>query len=281
MGAKCEVPSLLTCGMEQLVARVAHNHEVAGSIPVPATMKEKEKDLELYIADALMRRPYGFVVNGQRMFLYPVTLGKMYLLQRYIEQLDINMENLQRDVSLEALRLVNAKKDICLSIISFHTFDTQWELFDMSIILERKALLDKELSVEDIAALMIIILTSERTSLFKHHLGIDKEQERMNTVMSVKTKGDKNNFSFGGKSVFGVLLDTACERYGWTKEYVVWGIDYASLQLMLADKVTSIYCTDEELKKLPKWVRNTGKEEQVNGDDRDAVLKAIKSESWV
>ena len=41
---------------------------------------------------------------------------------------------------------------------------------------------------------------------------------------------------FGGKTIWGTLIDAACERYGWTFDYVVWGISYNNLTLMLKDK---------------------------------------------
>jgi hypothetical protein len=101
---------------------------------------------------------------------------------------------------------------------------------------------------------MIIVLTNEKIGLFVKHLGIDREQERMRKVMAVKNS--KNNISFGGKSYYGSLIDAACERYGWTMEYVVWGISYTNLRMLLADKVSSIYISDDELKKLPASALN-------------------------
>ena len=246
--------------MEKLVSRHAHNVKFAGSSPAPATMIDEKKDIEQYFADAIMERPYGFSVSGQHFFLYPVTLGKLYLLQRQLENIEINAELIQKDVSLEALRLAKEKKDECLMIICYHTCKTKEEVFDTLLIEERKDLFEKELSYEDIAALMIIVLTSDKTNLFIHHFGIDKEQDRMNTVNRIKNEGSKNNLVFGGKTQYGTLIDMACERYGWTKQYVVWGIDYTSLRLMLADKVNSMYVTDDEYKKLPASVKNANED---------------------
>lgn len=242
-------------GMVKMASRWVHIPESAGSSPAAATMK-KDKDIEQYIADAVMERPYGFSVNDMHFYLYPVTLGKMYLLQRQVDSLEINDKILNADVSMEALRLVRNKREQCLTIICYHTCRTPEELFDPFFINERKNLFDKEMSEEDIAALMLIVLTSDKTKMFITHLGIDKEKDRLAMVMKVKNKGNKNNLTFGGKSIFGSMIDAACERYGWTKRYVVWEIDYTSLKLMLDDKVSSVYCTDDEMKKLPASVRH-------------------------
>lgn len=59
-----------------------------------------------------------------------------------------------------------------------------------------------------------------------------------------------HNKTFGGKTIYGLLIDAACKNYGWTKEYAVWGIDVISLRLMLADSINSVYLSDEDLKHL-------------------------------
>lgn len=237
-----------------MVARQGHSLEVGGSSPSPATMY-KDKDIEQFIADAVMARPYSFSVGEEHFNLYPVTLGKMFLLQRQTENLGIDEKALQYDIALEALRLVKSKKDECLTIICYHTCKDKNEVFDNVLISKRKEVFKENLSDEDIAALMITVLTSDKTSLFTKHLGIDVENDRLNAVMKIKKQNDKNNIGFGGLSVFGSIIDVACERYGWTKDYVVWGIDYTSLRLMLADKVNSVYCSDEELTQIPANIR--------------------------
>ncbi len=264
--------------MEQKVARYAHNVEVAGSIPAPVTMNDEKKDIEQYLADTIMGRPYGFSVGEQHFFLYPVTLGKMYVLQRQIEALQINQQNIQRDVSIEALRLVKEKKEECLTIICYHTCKTPQELFDNALISDRINTFEKELSEEDIAALMIMILTTDKTNIFIKYLGIDKEQDRMSAIVRIKERGNKNNITFGGKSVYGTLIDVACERYGWTKEYVVWGIDYTSLRLMLADKINSMYLTDDDLKKIPRHLLISSAS-TVKADD-PKNREVIKNMNW-
>jgi len=241
-------------------------------------MEEDKKDIEQYVAYTLMGRPYGFSVGDRHFALHPVTLGKMYLLQPCIDSLGIDPQNVQRNLPMEALRLAGEKKDACLTIICYHTCKTKDEVEDTAMLAERKALFERELSEEDIAALMIILLSSDRTAVIMKHFGIDKEQDRLAEVLRIKARDDKNNLTFGGKSVFGSLIDTACERYGWTKDYVVWGIDYTSLRLMLADKVNSIYCTDEEMKRIPARFRYNS-DAILNADGRQA-MELIRQMSW-
>ena len=238
-------------------------------------MKQDAKEIEQYVADTIMERPYGFSVDDEHFYLYPVTLGKMYLLQRHLESLEINQQNIQTDVSMEALRLAKEKKDECLNIICFHTCRTKDEIFDAMLIANRTALFKSELSEEDIAALMIMVLTTDKTNLFIKHYGIDKEQDDMRKVMEVKNRSDKNSFTFGGHTVYGSFIHPLLEL-GMTWDEIVWERSYTNLRLLLADKVNSIYVTDDERKKI----RISKDRNRVNGDNKKAILQAIQSETW-
>ena len=61
---------------------------------------------------------------------------------------------------------------------------------------------------------------------------------------------------------------------------MVWGIDYPTLRMALSDRVTSVYVSDEEWKRIPLWAKQKEDEERINGDDAKAVREAIKSQSW-
>lgn len=199
----------------------------------------------------------------------------MFLISRQIENLEINRQILMLNPSLEAVRLVREKKDVCLVIVAYYTCKDKYELFSQELIEERTELFGRELSDEDLATLMIAVLTNDKTETFIKHLGIDREQERMRKVMAVKKS--KNSINFGGKSYYGTLIDAACERYGWTMEYVVWGISYTNLRLLLADKVSSVYVSDDELKKLPASVLNSN--DAIKADSGEGK-ELIRSMDW-
>ena len=240
-------------------------------------MENEKREIEQFAADVIMGRPYGFSVGGKHFYLYPMTLGKMLMTHNILESLSINQKNVEANVTLEALRLAKEKKEECLTYICMNTCKDKEELFDTVFVSKRTECFRKELSVEDIAALMIILLSSDRTSVFMHHYGIDKEHDRLSTVMRVKEKENKNTLTFGGKSLFGSFIDVACERYGWTKQYVVWEIDYTSLRMMLADKINSVYLSDDEMKKLPADVRSAN-EEVIKPTKENMEL--IKNMDW-
>ncbi len=213
---------------------------------------EDMKENELYeynIADMVMEKPLEFYIENERFCIYPVTLGKSYLLQRLIQSLDINKENIELNPFLEALRLCENKSDTVSRIIAYYTTKTKEKLFNECYINERASYFQSNVDIADMAKLLLYVLTSDNVDSSIKYLGLDKEREDQRKVLKVKSKGS-NVISFGGKSMYGTLIDAACERYGWTFDYVVWGISYANLRMLMADMITTISLTDEEKKKV-------------------------------
>ena len=235
---------------------------------------DKEKQLELDIADTIIDRPKGFSVGRRHFYLYPVTLGKVYLQKRIIENLEINKELIQTNPYAEALRLIETKKEDCCLLIAYHTLQTKDDVLSNRKVTIRKNIFMREMDNEDIATLILACLMYDKTLLFIQYFGIDKEQERMSEV--IKAKDNKNSFSFGGKSIYGTIIDAACERYKWTYDYVVWGISYTNLQMLLKDYVKSVYLTDDEMKSA--HLNNTSA--MIDGNDKDAVMNTIKNMNW-
>ena len=147
------------------------------------------------------------------------------------------------------------------------------KLFDYDFVQERCNFFYKEIDNDSMAQLLVMVLSEGDISAYIKHLGIDKEKEWQAKAM--RAKKDNNSLTFGGKSIYGTLIDTACQRYGWTFEYVVWGISYANLQLLLADSVTSIYLSDEERKRV-----NIPQDRDIINADDPANMAKIKAMKW-
>ena len=107
----------------------------------------------------------------------------------------------------------------------------------------------------------MLILTGDNVESYISYFGIDKERSERKRIASVKK--DNVGLTFGGNSIYGTLIDFACQRYGWTMNYVVWGISYANLKMLLADAITTICLTAEERKKLNIF----DNKEHINADD--------------
>lgn len=225
-------------------------------------------NIEQSIADTIIERPHGFKVGSRSFYLYPVTLGKTYLLGRLIESLEVNHEIMQFNPYMEALRLAESKKSEVLRIIAYHTAKTREEVFDNDLILERIEYFEKNLDNEDIAQLLIVLFTETSVDEYIKHFRLDKEKEDMNKVLRCKNDS-KGSYSFGGKSIYGSMIDYLAQRYGWTMEYIIWGISFKNIQMLLADMVTTIHLTDEEAKRC----RVSTDRNFINGDDMGNIDK--------
>ena len=89
-------------------------------------MSDKTNHIEMNIDDALIEKPHCFALEaegkGERhFFLYPVTLGKLHLLKRHTDNLDINLKNFERLPFHESLRIVKKQRDEVCRIITYHT----------------------------------------------------------------------------------------------------------------------------------------------------------------
>ena len=152
------------------------------------------------------------------------------------------------------------------------TCETKAQCYDAAYI---KSLMEdlSDATNEDIATLLIYITTNDHSAEIRKHYGIDEESEGLNAVLRVKS--DKSSMSFGGKTILGALIDPACERYGWTVDYVVWGISYATWRLLMADKVNTVYLTDDERKKIPGRVLHKDEDVIVASKKTMATIKAM------
>ena len=210
------------------------------------------KEIEYDIADVVIGRPHGFMVGRKHFYLYPITLAKMYLLKRQIDGLHIDQTILNVNPFLEAMRLVNNDKEACCQIIAYHTApNTYKDLFDNRSITIRKNYFVKEMDDDALASLLIMVLTGDKTDQIIKELGLDKERQRLNKVMEVKKKHDKNTVYFNGLGIFGTFIGQLKEM-GYTDNEILYEKGYSYLRLMLADKVVTLHLTDEEKSEIPE-----------------------------
>jgi len=210
------------------------------------------KDIVYNLEDVIIGRPHPFTLGGRQFYLYPVTLAKMFLLHRQVERLGINRALLNTSPYVEAMRLANHSRDVCCQILAYHTApNTYNDLYDIEKFNERKEFFMNEMESEDMATLLINLLSTDKTEQFIKHLGLDKERERLAKVMEIKDKnGSGTNITFNGVSVMGAFIQPLMEM-GFTDNEILFEKGYTYLRLRLADKVTSIYLTEDERQNVP------------------------------
>lgn len=230
-----------------------------------------DKQIEMNLSDAIIEKPVWFGVGKRRYGIYPPTLGKVQILKNLYLGLDLDDRLLLVNPLAEAMRISRASPDIVCRIIAYSTFNEKSSIMDTEKVFQRAELFRAKLTAEDMATLLAVILMNDKTDEFIKYFRIDEEKELKERIG--RAKGEGNSVTFGGKSIYGLLIDFACQRYGWTMEYVLWGISYVNLNMLFADAITTVYLTDDERKQL-----GMGFGRIINADDpanRDLVREMI------
>lgn len=202
--------------------------------------------IERIMEDSIMEMPIGFEIGDVSFFLYPVTLGRAYLISREKEGMASNVD---KSLSLAPIAVQeHYRKSIC-RIVAIQTLRTKEEILDIRTLNERVEYLYQNADDEGLFGLYDMIMASmEDSKLFIKCYGIDYDKKALAKIAQMKA--DSGNISFGAKTAYGSFIATACEKFGWTMDYVVWGISLTNLKMLLADAPTSVYLTKEERKKL-------------------------------
>lgn len=200
----------------------------------------------MLMEDAIMEMPIGFEVEGVHYCLYPVTLGTAYLISREREWMAENLKD-AFDMASEREKL-DYRKSLC-RIVAIQTFDKKADILDFKTLSERTNSFYTLLDDESLFRLYDMIMeTFDDSSLFIKHSGLEYDKKKLDKI--AKYKEDGGNFSFGARTAYGSIIGPACEKFGWTLDYVVWGIGYTNLKMLLADAQVSVYLSKEDRKRL-------------------------------
>lgn len=228
------------------------------------------------ISDTLIERPVTFTYKRGRYSIYPLSLGKIQLCSRLIEALGFNQITKDKELYTLAIKTASEAKERCVRLISYVTLPGGDCLDETKV--SRRIREFKGIKSKDLASLLLLFLTMDKTDEIMREFAIDKEARRLSDVMKVKAESkDNGSLSFGGKSIWGALVDAACERYGWTYQYVIWGISFSALRLLLADHVKTVFLSDEERKRMPAISRDGI---TVDASDTAALNELIQTQSW-
>lgn len=203
----------------------------------------KEKSILSNVAETIMEMPIGYQAGGRDFYLYPPSLGSTMLIERLLK--DIVPEP---DAKLGLFGMLNAirqNKAIVIKIAAICSFENRADALKTHLLKARE---EEIKGIKDDVLMQLLLHFSawaQDVPQFIKHFALDKEQEYIKRCSDAKDK-DGGSLTFNGRSVYGSLIDVACERYGWPMNYVVWGISMNNLQMMLNDHVISIYLTKKE-----------------------------------
>lgn len=227
------------------------------------------------ISDAVIERPINFRYRRGRFMLYPLSLGKLQLCSRIIESIGLGNIAGGTEIYVTCLSAAMNEREKCIRLLSYVTLPGN-ECLDETKVLKRIKKFSR-IKSSDLASLIVMFLSMDKTGFIMKEFGIDKEEKRLAKVVKAKNSNkDFGSVSFGGKSIWGTMIDSACERYGWTYQYVLWGISFSALQLMMSDHVKTVILSKEER-------RTAGVFDErgvIMADDKESLVNYIKSQNW-
>lgn len=239
--------------------------------------KEINKQIEMHVSDAIIAKPVRFRAGKRSYSIYPPALGKIQILKNLYLSMGMDALLPAAGALEETMRLSREHPRQVCRVIAYSTFDDKQTLLNAEKVEQRARLFEDALTVRERATLLALILTNDKTEEFIRYFGIDADRELRGRISRLKDGGGGStsggSLTFGGKSIYGLLIDFACQRYGWTMDYVVWGISYTNLSMLFADAVTTVYLSDEERRQL-----GVGFGEVIDADDpanRELVREMI------
>ena len=217
------------------------------------SMEQKKEDIQRYLTDVITAEPHEFRVEGRQFFIYPITYAKYFKQKEYFDALGINIKLLSVNHFAEAIRLAANKPNLCCRLLALNvTANNKASYSDKKSRRRDEEFFLKHLSRDALAMMLVYILTNDKTAILMKHLGIDDENERRKAISEIKAKNDKgNNQAVGGKSVFGLIFGQLKEM-GYSHNEMLYEVPCSFLQLILADKMSSIYLSDDVVESLPR-----------------------------
>lgn len=196
------------------------------------------------IIDLIIERPRRLEFGGRSFVIKPLTLGKILFLSKFNAKLSSLLSRKPKNPQETILRMCQEKPEIVAEIVAIYITGDAEKVIDDNYMNELTAFLRKEMTDVQKATLLQMYYEEKTAAYFMGELRISEEKEKQRLAMRAKDKS--SSLSVGGVSIFGNLIDFACEKFGWTYQYVLWGVSYNVLQLMIADMPQSIYLTEKE-----------------------------------
>lgn len=220
------------------------------------------KNIKNEIADALLEVPIGLEIGGQHFLYYPATLGQTLITEKILSVGGFKPDKFQENPLAEAMRFSTTNRDDVIRIIAVNLLrgkDATNKVVVDKFFCKLKDIMDKA----EVATMLITVLTRDNNAMthFIKETELLHDREDLKRINAVKES--KSTFLFGRRTVYGQVIDAVCNRYGWTMDYVLWGISYVNIQMLLADMEVSVYLSDKEMKR----VHISNSRDIVNGDD--------------
>lgn len=210
-----------------------------------------EREIGTLLVDAICETPLAFSLGSVRLCLYPPTLGVHLVSSLEWQALGVDETLLRLKPEAEALRLVSRERSRVVRLIALHTLRGR-RAADSRLLERRCRLLSRLADSQDLSRLLLALLMPDGYEALCRHYGLERERQERQRLAEAKAEGAMRHF--GGRTLWGGILDYAMARYGWTMQYCLWGISYLNLRMLSQDASASVYLSEEERKRQSEAV---------------------------
>lgn len=159
-----------------------------------------------------------------------ISLGKFLRMELLAHEAGIDLLHLQQNKRLR-IQIIKAKDKIggILAIASLHG---KKEVNDSAEYKRRSSLFTRYLTTDNMIDLLLSISCMVDVGRFNDYFGITEELKKK------KESSSRHDYAtWGGKTLWGGLIDAVATRYRWTYDYIVWEISYQNLTMLLSDAI--------------------------------------------
>lgn len=227
--------------------------------------KELSIDTQQDLIDVLTERPISFRVNGKRYTMYQPTLGKVLLIQKELADRKLNFSDIPT--------LCTKERALCCKLVALSCLYNRKQLFNEVLVKTITDELDYALDLEGLSKLIYLIKRFNDTDELAKAIGLHEDDDTRVKISRMKSQKD-SSLVLGGHSIYGTLIDAACQRYGWKVEYLLWEVSYANVHFMMKDAISPVYLSEEDRKKL--HVKSGEMIDAGDPKNNDIIAKMLK-----
>lgn len=137
----------------------------------------EEKDYLNCLEEIVRDQVVTFTAKGKTYNVYPISLGKKFLINRQLQNIQFDDELGKKIPMLEVMRVCEKHKDTVLRILAYATIKTKDDVLNNIKVKDRIKAFNDALSVRDMASLLTPILNDYTPILIKH-FGVEEEVEK-------------------------------------------------------------------------------------------------------
>ena len=175
-------------------------------------MKEEDKkQIISSVADTIMELPISYKAGGQDFYMYPPSIGISMLVERLLDG-KLSPTDAKQGL-IGTINAIRKERAIAVKVAALCSFENRKDATKEPLLIAR----EKEIEKAKDEVLVRIILRflsyqSEYMRFFKY-FGLDREKMDIQRCYSSKDSND-GSILFNCKSIYGTMIDVACERYG-------------------------------------------------------------------